>query len=514
MHAQKDTQQEKGEKAQDKEETQGTEYDPDLYDKQSKELEAEMARVRMRAFYIQRPAHSTAPFGLTVSAGTRSGSSSEALTVPVVVSAIDPAGIVAKDGSVKLGDRLVKINGQWLADTSHAQYLLEVLADEPALDLTVARGEPLPAPPSPPLSSLSDQQLQDAAFEHCGLRILVHPTQGWSRAAALAKLAERFDADAAAASSSSSSPQGKGEGKPTTAAAAADVASGSNATSTDSSDDNGQSANAASTDSSGVKSALKKTSSYDGSADSKSKKSKKKGRAKKTSVSFREDKPTVHETYSKFDYHRPLDPGHGFSDLRSLFNYNTDRMEQEQLREAEAYVDSRRLYGHYVVRAKSTKPFGFKLRPITKDLNEPYLFLEGVEIVDIARDGAVAQHGGIKEGDRLVKVNGQWVLNHQHAEYLVFEVLRRAKALDLTVTRGEPLAPSFDLSSKTDEELLDLAFEHGGYRVAIGEGQCTRDEVVLMIRKRLATTGSNNPALSNLYRTASTTSRTHSDEEC
>eukprot|EP00043_Microstomoeca_roanoka_P013085 m.127788 g.127788 ORF g.127788 m.127788 type:complete len:922 (-) comp15663_c5_seq1:148-2913(-) len=481
-------------------------YDAELYATQCEEMEKSIAQQRVRAFYV--PKESASSFGMQVEKQPELGAGASLSTTEAIrVKSLDSKGAVAQHGGVQVGDRVLKINGQWVANVDHAEYLLQVLADEQALDITITRGEPLP-PATTDLTTMSDQELQDAAFDHLGLRLLVHPTEGTPRDDVIQTLSARFGPSRLEPSSQreESKPQ------PSNLDVEIDVSepgplefvmppppvldeASSQVLSPSQSESDTMSLSLSTSSTGDLKSSLKRGS-----------------KSNKKSVSFRSELSDTELTWSKFDYHRPLDPGRGFSDLRALFNYNTDRMEQEQLREAEEYVETRRLYGHYIVRKKTTRPFGFKLRPIPKDLSLPFMYLEGVEIVDIDPTGPLAEHGGVKEGDRLVKVNGQWVLNHQHAEYLVFEVLRRAKALDLTITRNEPLAPSFDLNSKSDEELLDLAFEHGGYRVAIAEGQCSRDDVLLMIRKRLA--ASTTPALSNLDAKASSDTQDLDDEEC
>lgn len=100
-------------------------------------------------------------------------------------------GAVNLDGNIKVGDRLVKINGQWVLCLAHAQFLLyEMLATAPALDLTITRGEP--KPPAWDMTKMSDADLQVAAFEHAGLRVLIHEKQGWSREQVERELHERM----------------------------------------------------------------------------------------------------------------------------------------------------------------------------------------------------------------------------------------------------------------------------------------------------------------------------------
>jgi hypothetical protein len=182
-------------------------------------------------------------------------------------------------------------------------------------------------------------------------------------------------------------------------------------------------------------------------------------------------------------------------------------LEQEQQREAEDYCETRRMRNHYITKQRGGG-FGFKVQPIVKDLSQGYLFLEGVAIVEIDAAGPL-KDSGVREGDRLVKVNGQWVLNHQHAEYLLFDLLRRARALDLTITRDEPLPGGVDLNTITDQELQELALDHAGIRANLEQGSHTRDKLTALVRRRFG--ASSMAAVSNLQ---GQEQEDEDDEEC
>lgn len=469
-------------------------YDPALYHKQCKDIEASLAHVRVHGIYIERS--TAAAYGMSVMASGLPTSFIE----QVRVASLDPEGAIALNGAIRINDRILKINGQWIVNVKHCNSLLGATSSDRSLDIAITRGEPLPNPPDIPFQNMSNDKLHELAYTHYGVRISSDEAT-WSRDSIIMLVSSRFAS--------------KTGTKSTELAIENDTRNGiGNIMSTV---DTGQIKLNDSTQSSDTaptfilpKSALRRSALSDsnGSVDNNNNGSS--SLRQKKSVKFSSQNPKVLETYSKSDYTRPLDPGKGFSDLRALFNFNTDKMEQEQTHEAEAYIEHRRMYGHYILRNNTSHPIGFKLRAIPKDLSQRYIYLEGVEIYDIDPKSPAGKHGGILEGDRLVKVNGQWILNHQHAEYLIFDVLRRAKAFDLTVTRDEPLAPIFDLSDKSDDELLDLAFEHGGYRVAIGAGQCTREQVQRMIQKRLS--GKISP-VHELQRTHSMSSR-HEDQNC
>jgi hypothetical protein len=231
-----------------------------------------------------------------------------------------------------------------------------------------------------------------------------------------------------------------------------------------------------------------------------------KGKGKAQPVRFVEGDPQVFDTFTSAEYERPLEPGADHADLRALFFHNQQALEAEQQREAEDYCETRRMRNFYVSKARGAS-FGFKLAPIPRDMSLGYLFLEGSAVVDIEVDGPVGQTTEIRSGDRLVKVNGQWVLTNQHANYLLFDLLRRARALDLTICRGEPLPPAMDLRALSDKDLEQAALDHLGLRADLAQHTHTRKQLEALVRRRF--TASTNAALSNLA-----ANQGEDDEDC
>jgi C-terminal processing protease CtpA/Prc len=400
---------------------------------QEEEVEESIAHTRLRAYYILRQGASN--WGLTFAGKKHIGE--QVLTEDVLIDQIAPDGAIARDGNLQKGDRVIKINGQWALSKQSIVYLMEVLATHDALDVTISRGEPLPPPPVG-LSALDDGTLQDAAFEHYGLRIIVSDIEVgdhvWTRADTLALLEKRF----------AGAPPRPTE--PRTAASAATTAAATSPAKTG-----------------------------------------------KRHVQFTSAEPEVAETYAAGEYERKLDPGEGFSDLRQLFDHNNQVMEDEQQKEAELYAEQRRMHTYTVRRGPSQTDFGIKVKPLPRDVGGATLFLEGVAVSEITDGGAVARDGSIKLGDRVVKVNGQWILNHQHADFLLYELLGRANALDLTVMHGdEPLPPvPGDFMSMKDADLEDLALAHAGRRVKLSAGIVSRGDLIKLLRSRFsASTGS------------------------
>lgn len=398
---------------------------------QEEEVEESIAHTRLRAFYILRQGASD--WGLTFAGKKHMGE--QVLTEDVLIDKIAPDGAIARDGNLREGDRVIKINGQWALSKQSIVYLMEVLATHDALDVTISRGEPLPPSPAS-LSALDDGALQDAAFEHYGLRIIVSDIEEgdhvWTRADTIALLKKRF--------AGSPPPKATRATEATTAVTATTTAARPSQTSG------------------------------------------------KRHVQFTSAEPEAGETYAAGEYERKLDPGEGFSDLRQLFDYNNQVMEDEQQKEAESYAEHRRMHTYTVRRTPNQADFGIKVKPIPRDVGGATLFLEGVAVSEMASDGAVAHDGSIKLGDRLVKVNGQWILNHQHADFLLYELLGRANALDLTVMRGdEPLPPvPGDFMSMKDGDLEDLALAHAGRRVKLSAGVISRGDLIKLLRSRFS----------------------------
>ena len=102
----------------------------------------------------------------------------------VVITAIDPDGAAAADGNLQVNDRVVILNSQWILSLAQTTYLLSALSTASAIDITIARGEPLPELPDDFLDS-TDGELELMAFEHAGLRARVgdsgRSSMMWSR---------------------------------------------------------------------------------------------------------------------------------------------------------------------------------------------------------------------------------------------------------------------------------------------------------------------------------------------
>eukprot|EP00045_Choanoeca_perplexa_P015042 m.181692 g.181692 ORF g.181692 m.181692 type:complete len:931 (+) comp16874_c0_seq5:77-2869(+) len=439
-----------------------------LEEEQKMEVEHTVSDKRLRAFYVMKNSHPT--FGFTMKAVPKVDMEGCVLSEAVIIDTVDPSLALAADGNVHQGDRIVKINGQWVVTLQHATYLMEIINTHPALDITICRNEPLP--PAVDLESFSDEQLQEAAFAHYGLRILVDPVEGWSREQTIEALTLRFASPANGhANGHANGGHANGNGVHVNGTASTKPSSSGQAAPT----------------------ALRQLNSQRSKDNLK--------------VSWDSKPPSEHDMLTKAEYVRPLDPGSDHSDLRSLFFHNQQVLEQEQQREAEDYCEMRRMRNHYITKQRGGS-FGFKIKPIEKDLSLGYLFLEGVAIVEIDPEGPL-KGSALQEGDRLVKVNGQWVLNHQHAEYLLFDLLRRARALDLTITRDEPLPGGVDLNTITDQELQELALEHAGVRADLEQGTHTRDKLTALVRRRFG--ASSTAALSNLQGQGS---EEDDDEEC
>lgn len=226
----------------------------------------------MRAFYLERKDANT--FGFKVKGMPKRTEDEQLLSEDVVIDSVSPDGAMAIDGNLRAGDRIIKVNGQWILCLAHAEYLIEeMLGDAPALDITVARGEPLP--PMIDIASLSDRQLEAAAFEHSGLRVLVHPKQGWSREQVVAALEARF-----AKAEGAPEPEPEVDPEPE---AAPEVMPASKA----------------------IKSGLSTPERREA--------------RKHLRIQFSEENDQEFDTYTKQEYDRPLDPGEGMSSLRDLF---------------------------------------------------------------------------------------------------------------------------------------------------------------------------------------------------
>ena len=194
---------------------------------------------------------------------------------------------------------------------------------------------------------------------------------------------------------------------------------------------------------------------------------------------------TEHDTYTKAEYDRPLDPGEGFTSLRDLFGYNNDAMEEDQQEEVEASIADYRLRGFYIKKGNHAK-YGMLIEGGPKRLDEGQLLSEDVFVKKLQTTGAIAADDNIMIGDRLIKINGQWVLCLEHAQYLLYEMLGKAPALDLTVCRKEEKPLAWDMTKMSDSELQEAAFTHAGLRVLIHEKKgWSREQVERVLHTRM-----------------------------
>lgn len=164
---------------------------------QEAETKASVANTRMRAFYIERKSYDS--FGITVMNIPRTDPASPEFNFAesVVITAIDPDGAAAADGNLQVNDRVVILNSQWILSLAQTTYLLSALSTASAIDITIARGEPLPELPDDFLDS-TDGELELMAFEHAGLRARVgdsgRSSMMWSRGQVMQILLPRFAA--------------------------------------------------------------------------------------------------------------------------------------------------------------------------------------------------------------------------------------------------------------------------------------------------------------------------------
>lgn len=165
----------------------------EMAQEQEQEVKDSVLQTRLRGFFVERGERES--FGISIAHIPRYTPESPGLMYSEVVyiSALDPAGAAAVDGRLRVGDRIVVLNSQWILCLSHANFLLSALKDAPAIDITVARNEPLP--PMQNILSMSDEELEAAAFEHYGLRVRIGPEWDpvcWAREQVLAAILPRF----------------------------------------------------------------------------------------------------------------------------------------------------------------------------------------------------------------------------------------------------------------------------------------------------------------------------------
>ena len=221
------------------------------------------------------------------------------------------------------------------------------------------------------------------------------------------------------------------------------------------------------------------------------------GKPESRRVSFVEERNTEHTTYGASEYRRRLDATtEGFNDLRELVSHNQGQLEEEQKAEVELSVSALRLRAFYVL--KATHPaFGFTMRGVPKVEMDDCMLSEAVIIDTVDPALALAADGNVHQGDRIVKINGQWVVSLQHATYLM-EIINTHPALDITICRSEPLPPLMDLDSRTDEELQEIAFAHSGLRILVDAAEgWSREQTIKALTLRFAPATAANGQASN-----------------
>ena len=470
---------------------------------QEQEVKASVDAYRIRGFYIEL--NQRQEYGLTIEKVSRTDARSPPFTFSeaVLVSGISSDGAVQADGRVKVGDRIVIINGQWILCYSHAKYLLDALKDAPAIDMTITRNEPLPDQPN--LHAMDDREMEDAVFEHYGLRLRIDDSEmGWQRAQVMDVLVPRFKAGSAPATSSSTT---------TTAAAAAAAAAAATSspqkvlTLGGSGDNNSEDfdepsfvpspphpAHEPQPHSPPNSSPPHPTSTSDSSSTAAVKATRRISALKGTNpkggrkLSWSEDAPEMSDTWAKDEYERPLDPGEDASSLAELFSRNNKLMSQEQEQEVKAAVENERIRGFYVELKKSSQ-YGLNIGKIsrTDPRSPPFDFSEAVVVTSIL-GGAFRTDGRVRVNDRIVVINGQWILCFSHAKFLL-DALKDAPAIDITIARGEKLPRMPDFASLSDAALEDMAFDHYGLRLKIDADSAmgwSRDQVISTIMGRFS----------------------------
>ena len=433
----------------------------DMSAEQEQEVKDSVKDVRLRGYYIERG--DADDLGIEISHIPRGmpGSPDFSFSEVVIIKGLTANGAAARDGRLHVNDRIVIINTQWILCLSHANFLLGALRDAPAIDITISRDEPLP--PAPSFADYSDTELEAAAYEHAGLRVRIGPASEaicWTRDQVVGAISDRFlGGGGGLGASDENSIVAQGGAAPV-------LHSENNATTSSSS----------SFPSSLTVSFVAATPSADsaahGSASSEGQRKaggllkSNKGKPKRRIVFH--DAIDFAETYHKEDYERALDPGEGLSHLGELFQKNNADMSAEQEQEVKDSVKDVRLRGFYIERG-DLAGFGISIAHIPRYTPESpdLIYSEVVYITALDPDMAAARDGRLRVNDRVVIINSQWILCLSHANFLL-GALRDAPAIDITISRNEPLPPAPNLLGMTDQELESEAFENLGLRVRIG----------------------------------------------
>ena len=88
---------------------------------------------------------------------------------PVVVRGIEPGGPLGKSNTVRVGDRIAKINGDWILCGPHAGFMLSQTEEGVWMDITYAREEPLP--PTPCFAAADNATLAAMLLSEAGVRV-------------------------------------------------------------------------------------------------------------------------------------------------------------------------------------------------------------------------------------------------------------------------------------------------------------------------------------------------------
>eukprot|EP00051_Salpingoeca_urceolata_P014335 m.182151 g.182151 ORF g.182151 m.182151 type:complete len:299 (-) comp18056_c5_seq1:36-932(-) len=198
--------------------------------------------------------------------------------------------------------------------------------------------------------------------------------------------------------------------------------------------------------------------------------------------------PEELDTWTKAEYDRQLSPPPGCQSLRALFRRNNVLMENEQEKEVEQSVASVRLHGVRIVRGKHDG-YGVELEKIP-DQHEyaPDLMYSELVRISALNDGAVKASGELQCGDRVVKINGQFILCRSHAVY-VLEACANDAEMEFVVTRHEELPPAPPgLEDLDDATLETMAFHHAGTTLKIDQdaGGWSRRQVLDLLKGRFA----------------------------
>jgi hypothetical protein len=164
---------------------------------QEEEVKNSVSAIRLRGFYIERKSFNGFGISITNIPRTSPDSPDFDFAESVIITDLAPDEAARADGKLRVNDRVVIINSQWVTCLSHAQFLLGALQDATAIDITIARGEPLPELPE--FTGTPDSELEKLAFEHAGLRARVEEEDednpyavGWTRPQILQVIKQRF----------------------------------------------------------------------------------------------------------------------------------------------------------------------------------------------------------------------------------------------------------------------------------------------------------------------------------